>query len=149
MKLKTDAERSARDDEIYKMRLQGTPIKKIAEAMGCSKVTVFTALKAKPRIKLPKKVRCRKYNTQAERDREKARHRSSAERRARAPEKYRARAEFSNAIRSGKVIRQPCSVCGDSESEGHHPDYSKPLDVIWLCIPHHNEEHRRLRRAQQ
>src|SRR3990167_2004840 len=48
------------------------------------------------------------------------------------------------AINTGRLIRKPCKVCGMDNTEGHHRDYSKPLDVIWLCRKHHLEEHRRL-----
>lgn len=45
------------------------------------------------------------------------------------------------AIRVGKLVRQPCSVCGAVEVEAHHTDYSKPLEVVWLCHTHHLEAH--------
>ena len=32
-------------------------------------------------------------------------------------------------------------VCGRENAVGHHPDYAKPLDVIWLCKIHHRERH--------
>lgn len=41
------------------------------------------------------------------------------------------------AIKTGKVKPQPCEVCGHPVTEGHHHDYSKPLDVKWLCFPCH------------
>jgi len=34
-----------------------------------------------------------------------------------------------------------CEVCGCKEVHAHHDDYSKPLDVRWLCSPHHIEWH--------
>ena len=46
-----------------------------------------------------------------------------------------------NAIRGGKITRQPCEVCGDEKSEAHHPDYLKPFDVMWLCRSHHIQWH--------
>lgn len=46
------------------------------------------------------------------------------------------------AVKSGKLIKLPCFVCGEIEVEGHHPDYSRPLDVVWLCKTHHREVHR-------
>lgn len=56
------------------------------------------------------------------------------------PEKYKARNALNNAIRDGKIQRQPCEVCGTtSRVEGHHADYSKPLEVHWLCFTHHRE----------
>ncbi len=30
-----------------------------------------------------------------------------------------------------------CSDCGETKVEAHHEDYSKPLDVEWLCKKHH------------
>ena len=47
----------------------------------------------------------------------------------------------SNAIRDGKLQKLPCLGCGNATVEGHHPDYSRPLDVVWLCVPHHKEVH--------
>jgi len=46
------------------------------------------------------------------------------------------------ALRAGKIKRQPCEVCG-GKAEGHHTDYSKPLDVKWLCRTHHRAAHRK------
>lgn len=57
------------------------------------------------------------------------------------PEKATARNAISNAIRDGKLQKKPCEVCGNANSEGHHPDYSKPLEVMWLCRTHHLEQH--------
>ncbi len=52
---------------------------------------------------------------------------------------------LSKAVRAGKIQRQPCERCGSLRAQGHHEDYSKPLDVIWLCPKHHGERHRELR----
>lgn len=62
-------------------------------------------------------------------------------RRSRETDKYHAHIAFGNAVRDGRIQRQPCNVCGKVKTEGHHPDYSKPLDVIWLCRKHHLELH--------
>jgi len=47
-----------------------------------------------------------------------------------------------SAVRCGLLTPQPCVVCGSPDVVAHHEDYSKPLDVIWYCIKHHNELHR-------
>ena len=61
-------------------------------------------------------------------------------------EKYKssARSTFRRAVSAGKIARQPCCVCGESNAEGHHEDYSKPFEVIWLCSKHHVHIHRGL-----
>ena len=39
-------------------------------------------------------------------------------------------------------IRQKCSVYGcERLGVRHHPDYSKPDEIVWLCPIHHYKEH--------
>lgn len=60
------------------------------------------------------------------------------------PEKRAAHIAVGNAIRAGKLSRQSCEVCG-SRAHAHHPDYSKPLTVCWLCPVHHSRVHKVVR----
>jgi hypothetical protein len=54
------------------------------------------------------------------------------------------------AINIGYLVPRPCEVCGlfgcaedgSRLAHAHHPDYSKPLDVMWLCDKHHQDWHR-------
>ena len=50
---------------------------------------------------------------------------------------------YEHLIRSGKLVRQPCEVCGGpaAESHAHHPDYSRPDDIRWLCGTCHRALH--------
>jgi hypothetical protein len=68
----------------------------------------------------------------------------SAIRRITEKDKVDARNELNRAINRGLVVRGRCRDCDSTETHGHHPDYSKPLDVIWLCPEHHIAEHRRI-----
>ncbi len=56
------------------------------------------------------------------------------------PVKYKAHSAASNAIRNGKLIRENCFYCGNPKSQIHHDDYSKPLDVRWVCFKCHREK---------
>ena len=48
----------------------------------------------------------------------------------------------SYAIKTGRLVRLPCERCGTTiDVVGHHEDYSKPLEVMWLCKQHHAERH--------
>lgn len=61
--------------------------------------------------------------------------------RAKYPEKTRARQQAKRALAAGKIMRIPCH-CGQP-GEMHHPDYTRPLDVVWLCDEHHKLSHRK------
>jgi hypothetical protein len=63
--------------------------------------------------------------------------------RRRNPLKTAARAAVSRAVMSGALVRGPCEVCGCKQVDGHHDDYSRPLDVRWLCRVHHLMAHGR------
>lgn len=87
----------------------------------------------------------RLYERERGRTPERRQSQTEASRRARRryPEKYRARGAVNSAKRSGRLKPQPCRSCGTRlKVQAHHHDYSKPLDVEWLCVPCHKAEHR-------
>ena len=61
-------------------------------------------------------------------------------RRARFPGKARAVAAVSNAVRDGRLKKEPCEKCGQ-KAQAHHDDYRRPLVIRWLCRTHHLEHH--------
>lgn len=56
-------------------------------------------------------------------------------------EKTSARNKVNHAIKAGKLKRMPCEKCDTNKTEAHHDDYSKPLEVTWLCVACHNIFH--------
>lgn len=56
------------------------------------------------------------------------------------PERRAAQLQVQYALRKGVLKKTPCMVCGE-RAESHHPDYSRPLDVVWLCPAHHKQAH--------
>jgi len=62
-------------------------------------------------------------------------------RRRKHPEKSSAYGKLYWALKTGKIKRLPCEICGKRKSQAHHHDYFKPLDVRWLCFKHHREVH--------
>jgi len=66
---------------------------------------------------------------------------SSARERILHPDRVSARQAKSNAVINGTLNPQPCMVCGNEDSQAHHDDYSKPLEVKWFCVTHHWEYH--------
>lgn len=73
-------------------------------------------------------------------------YKAQAKWRERNPEKVWCHAALKSAMRRDLVQQQPCSKCGDPNSEAHHPDYSRPAHVIWLCRRCHKAEHRKAKR---
>ncbi len=57
------------------------------------------------------------------------------------PDRHAARSTARAAIRKGVLTPQPCEACGEPKVEAHHDDYSRPLDVRWLCFEHHLAVH--------
>jgi hypothetical protein len=57
------------------------------------------------------------------------------------PQEMKARQVAYHAKRRGKILPQPCYICNSPTAEMHHSDYSKPLEITWLCRDHHRELH--------
>jgi hypothetical protein len=63
-----------------------------------------------------------------------------------------AQSRLEKAVAKGVIVRpESCDSCGEipprmkdgrSAIQGHHPDYSKPLEVRWLCQRCHHKEHK-------
>ena len=67
--------------------------------------------------------------------------------RAEQPEKYRARTMAGNALRDGRLRKEPCYFCGaTTDVEMHHPDYDQPLRVYWLCRTCHRKADNMMKR---
>lgn len=92
------------------------------------------------RSSVPHRVKARKEYSLTEQGKI-AHKRAAAQWIAKNPLRRKAEILVGNAIKRGKLIKTPCFACGDLNVEAHHPDYSAPLDVVWLCVDHHKEIH--------
>ena len=54
--------------------------------------------------------------------------------------KHLAHSRIAEAIKSGKLKRQPCQICG-KKAHAHHDNYNEPLKVKWFCNFHHKQIH--------
>ena len=68
-------------------------------------------------------------------------HRRQAAWRERNQLKVWAHAALRSALNRGLITKQPCEICGTEDSEAHHDDHAKALDVRWLCRAHHKALH--------
>lgn len=61
-----------------------------------------------------------------------------------------AKMAVARAIKRGDLVRpEACDKCSKiCKPEGHHFDYTKRLDVMWLCKSCHAREHVRLRKVE-
>jgi len=60
------------------------------------------------------------------------------------PKRAKAKSMISHAIRDGNITRPSvCEACkGTDALQGHHCDYNKPMDVMWLCVKCHTQWHK-------
>jgi hypothetical protein len=61
-------------------------------------------------------------------------------------DKVHARLALNYHVKKGNVIKPTkCSCCRlKKKVEAHHSDYSKPLNVLWLCRSCHSDLHRQI-----
>jgi DNA-directed RNA polymerase subunit RPC12/RpoP len=67
------------------------------------------------------------------------------------PEQKAAYVVYNKALRDGTLIRaEYCAHCGahDETIQGHHADYDKPLEVVWLCAQCHSRVHALLAKSR-
>lgn len=58
-------------------------------------------------------------------------------------EKHLAHKAVEKAVSRGHLTKMPCEACGETKLvHAHHDDYSRRLDVIWLCPLHHKQRHK-------
>ena len=57
------------------------------------------------------------------------------------PNKSSARGLVGYHKRAGNIKMLPCEVCRYGITQAHHTDYSRPLEVMWLCRTHHQQWH--------
>jgi hypothetical protein len=50
-----------------------------------------------------------------------------------------ARKQAKKLIRSGKLKRKACAVCGAAKTQAFQPDVHRPERVRWLCVTHHRQ----------
>ena len=60
--------------------------------------------------------------------------------------KHNVRAIARSRWARGRLRQKPCRHCGEPRTERHHPYYTRPLHVIWLCRPCHLKLHANKRR---
>lgn len=67
------------------------------------------------------------------------------------PEKAKARDHVNYALETGRLKRSIiCQRCkAETHCEAHHEDYTKPLDVIWLCDTCHKKRHVEIRKQKR
>lgn len=67
-------------------------------------------------------------------------HRLTAEQR----KKMNCRSYANVYLKRGLLIKDTCKYCNSTHTQMHHPDYSQPLYVVWLCRTCHIEHHKQV-----
>jgi len=56
-------------------------------------------------------------------------------------EKVAAQRKVAYEVKKGRLTMKPCETCEELPTHAHHDDYSRQLDIRWLCPVHHKREH--------
>lgn len=101
--------------------------------------------RVRPKVKMPRKFGAENPNWKGGVAKDHMRYKRRFE--AKSPEKVQAHQVVKRAVKAGRLIpKDSCEHCGAiGRPHAHHDDYSKPLEVIWLCQPCHNRHHAKLR----
>ena len=85
------------------------------------------------------RIRERKWRREYNRKHPEKRRKTNRRRRNKNRLQYRAHMKVSYAVQKGHLKRPSrCSRCRKRRKvQGHHRDYRKPLEVVWLCDPCH------------
>lgn len=137
------------DSEYYRstIRANGT-----GECKACTRARVIANREAnidyyrefdRKRANLPHRVQARKDYAETEQG-QRALAKGKAAHYYRYPNRSAARNAVNNAVRDGRLYKpNQCESCSsETDLHGHHCDYNKPLDVMWLCDPCHKQWHR-------
>lgn len=105
----------------------------LGKCKGCTKLDMRVDRRTNPRVREYDRRRALLPHRQA------LRNRVTREWRSEHPQYWLAEQIANNAQRDGKLHKPACCEgCGlPKRLEKHHPDYSQPLLVVWLCKPCH------------
>lgn len=126
--------RRSHDFEIVNLLDNGQTPKQVAVELSISIWTVYRACKRyvegkSKKIQTPKqRINSTKYSSLSDSQKFKS----------------NARAYANTYLRRGVIKKEKCRICGKEQSEMHHGDYTKPLDIIWLCRMCHMKIHKEI-----
>jgi len=105
----------------------------LGKCKDCTKQDMRNDRHTKPRVRQYDRERARLPHRVA------LQKRISEQWRQRFPDRKKAQQAANNAIRDGRLKRgEHCEGCGlQKPIQKHHPDYARPLLVLWLCKPCH------------
>jgi len=119
----------------------------------CKKIEYYREYD-RQRADLPKRVYARKkYAIEHKNDEVAKKRKVEANRKYRREHKDRqnAHSKINQKNCSVKNLKPSCcSICGKKENlQAHHSDYSKPLEVLWVCDSCHKMIHKELRKLER
>ncbi len=95
----------------------------------------------KSRAMLPHRVKAREEYSKTDAFK-RSRYKTTKAYRKKNPNKTKAHRKIQYEISTGNLTKKPCEICGTENTHAHHDDYSRPLDIRWLCSNHHRQWHK-------